>query len=75
MPIKLRKELLPDSSLKVKSGNLADTGKDGLPAPYSIKSNKNFSKVIGWPVGKTPVAPPGFTVTIFADNLKNPRWI
>jgi glucose/arabinose dehydrogenase len=49
--------------------------KDTLPEPYSTKSTKNFSKVIGWPEGKTPVAPEGFEVTKFADGLDHPRWI
>ena len=48
---------------------------DSLPAPYATKSVKNYSKVIGWPEGKTPQAPAGFTVTKFADGLRNPRWI
>ena len=48
---------------------------DTLPAPYATKSVQNFSKVIGWPEGKTPIAPAGFTVTKFADGLDNPRWI
>ena len=48
---------------------------DSLPAPYETKSVKNFSKVIGWPENKTPVAPDGFKVTKFADGLQNPRWI
>lgn len=48
---------------------------DTLPAPYETKSVKNFSKVIGWKDGKTPVAPPGFTVSKFAENLQHPRWI
>ncbi|MCW3093743.1 MAG: repeat containing protein [Ferruginibacter sp.] len=55
-----------------------DTNKmqhDSLPAPFETKSAKNFSKVIGWADGQTPVAPPGFTVTKFADGLKHPRWI
>ena len=46
-----------------------------LPAPYATESVKNFSKVIGWPAGKMPVAPTGFTVTKFADSLDHPRWI
>ncbi len=46
-----------------------------LPAPYATPSVRNNSKVIGWPQGKTPVAPEGFTVTAFAENLDNPRWI
>ena len=46
-----------------------------LPAPYATKSTKNFSNVLGWPAGKTPQAPAGFTVTEFARDLKSPRWI
>ncbi|GGH13366.1 PQQ-dependent sugar dehydrogenase [Mucilaginibacter phyllosphaerae] len=46
-----------------------------LPAPYQTKSVSNYCKVIGWPAGKTPVAPAGFTVSLFADSLKNPRNI
>ncbi|WP_027302640.1 PQQ-dependent sugar dehydrogenase [Rudanella lutea] len=44
-----------------------------LPAPG--ESNKRFSNVIGWPEGKTPTAPAGFTVTEFARDLVNPRWM
>jgi len=46
-----------------------------LPAPFETKSSTTFSDVIGWPANKTPIAPAGFTVTKFADNLENPRWI
>ncbi|MBB1284563.1 sorbosone dehydrogenase family protein [Flavisolibacter sp. BT320] len=46
-----------------------------LPAPYATESVRNFSNVIGWAAGQTPKAPEGFTVTAFADNLENPRWI
>ncbi len=48
---------------------------DTLPPPFATESARNFSKVIGWPAGKTPVAPQGFVVTRFADSLDNPRWI
>jgi len=44
-----------------------------LPAPDEKNSKNKFSNVIGWPQGKTPVAPEGFTVTRFADNIKSPR--
>lgn len=44
-----------------------------LPAPDEKNSKNKFSNVIGWPEGKTPVAPEGFTVTRFADNIKSPR--
>lgn len=45
-----------------------------LPAPYSSKSVTKRSGMKDWPEGRTPIAPEGFTVTKFADDLKNPRW-
>lgn len=48
---------------------------DTLPIPYATKSVKNYSKVIGWPENRKPLAPSGFKVTKFADGLQNPRWI
>lgn len=47
----------------------------GLPEPYATESAKKFSKALGWPNGKTPIAPAGFVVEKFADKLENPRWI
>ena len=32
---------------------------DTLPQPYATPSAKNFSKVVGWEEGETPVAPSG----------------
>ncbi|MFN8251664.1 MAG: sorbosone dehydrogenase family protein [Ferruginibacter sp.] len=46
-----------------------------LPGPFETPSVRNVSKVTGWPEGKTPLAPEGFSVTKFADSLDNPRWI
>jgi len=46
-----------------------------LPPPDTTHQAKKFSKVIGWPEGKTPTAPAGFKVTKFAEKLRNPRWI
>lgn len=46
-----------------------------LPPPHATKSAMNFSKVIGWKDGETPQAPEGFTVTRFAHNFQNPRWM
>jgi hypothetical protein len=40
------------SSREVKASKLAGIEKDLLPVPYSTRSGKNFSKVIGWPAGK-----------------------
>jgi len=45
-----------------------------LPAPFASESVTKESKVVAWPDGKTPVAPEGFTVTRFADELQHPRW-
>jgi glucose/arabinose dehydrogenase len=44
-----------------------------LPAPFATPSTRNNSKVNGWPNGKTPTAAPGFEVSLFAENLANPR--
>jgi glucose/arabinose dehydrogenase len=51
------------------------TKKLDLPAPDTNAAKTKFSKVIGWPNGKTPIAPEGFTVTKFASGLKSPRNI
>lgn len=45
-----------------------------LVAPFSSESVSKNSDVVGWPDDKTPVAPEGFTVTRFADELEHPRW-
>jgi glucose/arabinose dehydrogenase len=55
--------------------SLAHANHLNLPAPDEKSSVKNYSKVIGWPAGKTPIAPRGFTVSKFADGLQNPRWM
>ena len=49
-------------------------GEVNLPEPFATAATKKNSKVIGWPGGKTPVAPKGFLVTKFAGNLNSPRW-
>ncbi len=46
-----------------------------LPAPYATDASTKFSNVIGWQDGAMPKAPEGFTVTKFADSLRNPRNI
>jgi glucose/arabinose dehydrogenase len=46
-----------------------------LPPPFATPSAKLFSDVIGWPDSALPKSPEGFTVTLFADQLDNPRWI
>lgn len=66
------------SSGKNNSGNGADSSTmdtTGVELPEPGESKNNFSKVIGWPEGKTPLAPEGFTVTKFVGGLTNPRWV
>jgi glucose/arabinose dehydrogenase len=46
-----------------------------LPEPFATPSTVKFPKVIGWPAGKTPTAPEGFTVQAFVREIENPRWI
>lgn len=46
-----------------------------IQLPEPSESKRKNSKVIGWPEGKTPLAPEGLVVTKFADKLNNPRWI
>jgi len=46
-----------------------------LPLPYATRGVANFSQVVRWPSGAMPVAPPGFEVNVFADDLDNPRSI
>jgi glucose/arabinose dehydrogenase len=48
---------------------------DSLPPLYATKSAMNFSHVIGWKDGQTPIAPDGFTVTKYAEKFENPRWM
>jgi glucose/arabinose dehydrogenase len=60
----------------IKSSNTKEAlNADSLPAPFATKSTSNFSRVIGWREGETPIAPEGFSVTKFADKLDNPRWV
>ena len=46
-----------------------------LPPPYATRGVANMSRVVAWPHGKLPTAPAGFEVSLFADELENPRTI
>ncbi|WP_040300621.1 PQQ-dependent sugar dehydrogenase [Arcticibacter svalbardensis] len=65
--------LMACNSNKSQSQPQDTTGNATLPAPGESKTS--YSKVIGWPEGKTPIAPAGFNVTKYAGSLTNPRWI
>jgi glucose/arabinose dehydrogenase len=45
------------------------------PDPDGPIPTLNPAKAIGWPAGGAPTAPPGFTVTRFAEGLAHPRWL
>jgi len=60
-------------TLFLSSTSFAETA--ALALPDTSHRVKNFSKVIGWPSGKTPIAPPGFQVSKLADGFRNPRWM
>ncbi len=68
---------LKNTSTEVISASYKDSFVDSLnfPDPYATESSTKRSKVIGWSGDKKPIAPAGFTVTRFADNLDHPRWI
>ncbi len=46
-----------------------------LPEPDLKASVTKRPVPIGWPEGKTPLAAPGFKVTLFAKDLVSPRWL
>ncbi len=58
--------------------NIIETGPSErlmLPPPNATRAVANPPTVILWPKGKTPIAPAGFEVSLFADELDNPRMI
>jgi len=48
-----------------------------LPAPQKplLLPQVDTPKVVGWPAGAAPKAPPGFTITRLAEGLDHPRWL
>ena len=46
-----------------------------LPEPFATESARNGPDVVDRPKDATPVAPPGFTVNMYASGLDNPRWM
>ena len=61
------------TAVLVMSALAATAGLAASAAPS--KPTTKFSKVVGWPAGKTPAAPAGFEVAPFAAGLDNPRWL
>lgn len=46
-----------------------------LPAPYVTPSASNGARVVARKPGQTPVAPPGYKVSVFAEKLNHARWM
>jgi glucose/arabinose dehydrogenase len=46
-----------------------------LPAPFATESVQNGPKLVPRPEGALPAAPEGYTVSLFATGLENPRMI
>jgi len=53
----------------------AQSSAPSLPPPLATPPAIKFAKVVGWPAGRTPQAPPGFKVEAFATGLDSPRWL
>ncbi|MDY3551495.1 sorbosone dehydrogenase family protein [Gemmata sp. JC717] len=67
--------LIAVAALTAATARAADPTPPQLPPPFETKSVTKHPKVIDWPAGKTPTAPPGFTVTLYADGFDSPRWL
>lgn len=46
-----------------------------LPAPFATPSTANSPRVVNAPENALPQAPPGFRVNLFAEGLKDARWM
>lgn len=63
------------SSTEITPGTVRRITPADLPAPYATESVTTRSRIVPRPQGTLPQAPPGFTVTLFADGLIEPRVI
>jgi len=47
-----------------------------LPEPsYSLLPDLKVAEVVGWQEGETPTVPEGLTITVYAQDLANPRTV
>lgn len=62
--------------VSVAQDSVSEYGTDiQLAEPFASEPQNKYSKVLGWPEGKAPVAPAGYQVVKFAGNLNSPRNI
>ena len=58
-----------------KPGTHFNVSPTDLPKPFATPAVDNSSHTVARPKGAMPEAPAGFTVSIYADGLANPRWM
>lgn len=68
--LKSQGQTTPKATVKTGAGSIIE-----LPEADLSASKTNFSKVVPWPEGQTPIAPEGFVVSRFAEGMKSPRNI
>lgn len=56
-------------------GTRFNVSSDKMPAPFTTPPDDIEPNFISRPPGAMPVAPKGFTVTVFAAQLEHPRWL
>ena len=66
---KAKKELAKQPPVTVQTA----IGTLELPSPFSTKSVEKSSEIVPWPSGQMPIAPKGFKVSKFAEDLDHPR--
>ena len=69
LPKKTKKELAKQPPVTVQTA----IGTLELPSPFSTKSVEKNSEIVPWPSGQMPIAPKGFKVSKFAEDLDHPR--
>ncbi len=58
-----------------KPGDSFDIRPADMPAPHATPAASNTSSTIPRPSGALPQVPKGFSVSVFASGLSNPRWM
>jgi glucose/arabinose dehydrogenase len=72
MPISVVRTIAAEPTRVIESGPAEQLV---LPPHYATRGVANPSRIVAWPNGKLPTAPPGFEVSLFADPLENPRTL
>jgi glucose/arabinose dehydrogenase len=71
----LARQAVPATALRPAPAPGVGLPAPALPAPYATLSAEKLSHRTAWPKGRTPVAPAGFSVELWASGLSSPRWL